>query len=61
MLNYKEFLKRREENKKRTKEKLDKVPPIHWEILRYSNTHTKEQTLEAYPDHTEFINSIIYQ
>ena len=42
------------------KEKLDDVPKIHWEILSYSNTHTKEEVLQQYPEHKEFINSITF-
>lgn len=34
------------------------IPAIHWEVLGYSNHHTKDEVLLKYPEHTEFINKI---
>jgi hypothetical protein len=38
--------------------RLAKVPPIHFEILKYHNNHTKEDTIAEYPEHREFIDTI---
>lgn len=54
---WREQLKLRQE---KLKEKIDAVPKIHWEILSYTNTHTKEEVLQQYPEHEEFINSIVF-
>lgn len=54
----KSMQERQELAKKKIREKLDQVPEIHWQILRYANNHTKEEVLAEYPDHVEFINSI---
>lgn len=42
------------------KEKLKTIPDIHWEILVYSNTHSKEEVLEKYPEYKDFINKITF-
>ena len=42
------------------KERIASIPKIHWEILRYSNTHNKEQCLVEYPEHSDFINTITF-
>ena len=46
------------EAKIRHEETFTKVPPIHWEILRYHNHHTKDETIAAYPEYKEFIGTI---
>lgn len=51
----KEHLK---EIKERHKVILDSIPKMHREILKYSNTHTKEEVLEKYPEYKEFIELI---
>jgi hypothetical protein len=59
----KEFSDRLKQAKLEAKTKMEKaireIPPIHWEILKYSNDHSKEETIEKYPDHIDFINTII--
>jgi len=50
-----EYLK---ETKERHKSILNSIPEIHTEILKYSNTHTKEEVLEKYPENKEFIETI---
>ena len=42
------------------KQKFDTVPKIYWEILDYANTHIKEEVLQQYPAHKDFINSIVF-
>lgn len=54
---WREQLKLRQE---KLKEKIDAVPKIYWEILSYANTHTKEEVLQKYPEHEDFINSIVF-
>jgi hypothetical protein len=48
-----------EENKKRVQDKINKVPKIHWEIMMFYNSNSKEKTLLKYPNYSEFIESII--
>lgn len=48
----------KELKRKRMKEIIAQIPPIHWEILKFHNNHTKEETLQEYPEHEEFINRI---
>lgn len=53
------FIKKsRERKEKLMEETFTKVPPIHWEILRYHNHHTKDETIAAYPEYKEFIGTI---
>ena len=49
-----------EENRQRMKDKMDAIPEINWKILRYANTHNKEQCLLEYPEHADFINTITF-
>lgn len=49
----------KEAAKKRIEERMKNIPPIHWEILSYANNHTKEQVIEMYPEHIEFIDKIV--
>ena len=37
------FDKMKKEKKERMQRKFDEVPEIHWEILRFANTHKKEE------------------
>jgi len=56
------FLKKARDRKEKLHEemvaRLAKVPPIHFEILKYHNDHSKEETIAAYPEHKEFIDTI---
>jgi L-lactate utilization protein LutB len=45
--------------KERSEKRMKEIPEIHWEILSYANHHTKEQVIEKYPEHIEFINKIV--
>jgi len=55
-----DFNKLNEERKLRMKEKFAKIPKINLEILKYSNNHSKDEVLLKYPEHSEFINKIIF-
>ena len=48
------------DKKDRMKRMYKQIPPIHWEILKFSNTHTKDEVLLKYPEHSEFINRIYF-
>lgn len=52
---WREELKLKQE---RLQQKFDAVPKINWEILSYANTHTKEEVLQKYSEHKDFIESI---
>lgn len=54
------FSKMQSDKKERIQEIHDKIPEIHWEILKYANTHNKNEVLEKYPDNEDFINKIIF-
>lgn len=45
-------------NRKRLKEIAKNIPEINWEILKYANTHSKEEVLLKYPEQKEFIDTI---
>jgi hypothetical protein len=42
----------------RIAERLSKIPPIHFEILKEANKVSKEELLVRYPEHAEFIVTI---
>lgn len=52
------FAKMIANKKERMQKRIDEVPKINWEILRYANHHTKDECLQKYPKHVEFINKI---
>ncbi len=52
--------KKKEAQHARIKERFDKIPAIHLEILKYSNTHSKSEVLLEYPKHENFINRIVF-
>lgn len=54
------FIKRINDRKTKMKEIFDNIPAINWEILRYANTHNKEETLLQYPEYKEIINTIVF-
>ena len=45
--------------KERSEQMMKQIPKIHWEILSYANHHTKQQVIEKYPEHLEFIDKIV--
>lgn len=46
-------------NREETKKLFEQIPSINWEILKYSNNHTKEEVILKYPEYREFINTIV--
>lgn len=48
------------ESEERLKKRLDSIPEINWEILKYCNGHSKEEVLEKYPEHKDFIETIVF-
>jgi len=47
-------------NREETKKLFDKIPEINWEILKYCNNHTKEEVILKYPEHLEFIDTVVF-
>jgi hypothetical protein len=39
-------------------ERMSKIPPVHFEILKEANKVSKEELLVRYPEHAEFITTI---
>jgi hypothetical protein len=61
--NIKDFVSMLEEARAKSKERLaerfKEIPKIHWEILTYSNNHSKQEVIQMYPEHIDFIETII--
>ncbi len=53
--------KRKLDIEKRSEEIMKEIPKIHWEILSYSNNHTKDEVIKKYPEHINFINKIVWK